>query len=76
MVVTARVVVGTPTSPTPKNGKRFLFEFLSFDEFKFMKSVERIRCSHGDDGLYYAMMPPAGAWRPFGPRPTFLGGRV
>ena len=54
----------------------YWFEFLSFDEFKFMKSVERIRCSHGDDGLYYAMMPPAGAWRPEGPRPTFLGGRV
>ena len=44
----------------------YWFEFLSFDEFKFMKSVERIRCSHGDDA-------PQGAWRPFGPRPTFLG---
>ena len=24
-------------------------EFLSFDEFKFVKNVERNVCSHGDD---------------------------
>ena len=54
MVVTARVVVGTPTSPTPKNGKRFLFEFLSFKEFKFVKIWE-------DWDADMMMMPPAGA---------------
>jgi hypothetical protein len=31
-----------------------------------MKSVERIACRHGEDGFYYAMMPPAGACAAFG----------
>jgi len=48
-------------------------EFLSNDEFRFVKNVERIACRHGDDGLQHAMMPPAGAWRPFGPRGDLFG---
>ena len=46
---------------------QLLFEFLSFDEFKFVKIVERIRCSHGDEAPEWAH----GGLRP---RPTFLGG--
>jgi hypothetical protein len=38
-----------------------LVEFLSNDEFKFVKMWEDWDADMG-------MMPPAGAWRPFGPR--------
>jgi len=38
-----------------------LFDFLSNEGVKFAKSVERL-----DEDM--KMMPPQGAWRPFGPR--------
>jgi hypothetical protein len=46
---------------------QLLFEFLSFDEFKFVKIVERNVCSHVDDA------PRRGACAAFGGA-TFLGG--
>jgi hypothetical protein len=48
---------------------QLLFEFLSFDEFKFVKMVKGLRADLG-------MMRPAGACAAFGGGATFLGGRV
>jgi hypothetical protein len=42
-----------------------LFEFLSFDEFKFVKIVKRLGCRHGDDAPGGRMAALRAAGRPF-----------
>jgi len=43
-----------------------LFEFLSFDEFKFVKNVGRLGCRHDDDAPVRGHVPPAAAADLFG----------
>jgi len=38
-----------------------LFDFLSNDEFKFVKSVGKVVCRHGDDAPVRAHVPPSAA---------------